>query len=123
MLLIQVASLDGSLLVKGASMKTPRGSFLMSFSVALLLANSAISFDAARPDIPEALRPPADQVLTLEAQATGVQIYECSPSKEQPGHYEWAFKAPEAELLDKSGRKIGKHYAGPTWESTDGSAV
>ena len=36
---------------------------------------------------------------------------------------EWVFKAPEAELFDKASRKIGKHYAGPTWESTDGSAV
>jgi hypothetical protein len=32
--------------------------------------------------------------------------------------------APEAELFDASGKKVGKHYAGPTWESIeDGSKV
>src|SRR6266704_1241294 len=32
-------------------------------------------------------------------------------------------KVPEADLFDLSGKKIGKHYAGPTWESNDGSKV
>jgi len=32
-------------------------------------------------------------------------------------------KAPEADLFDSNGKKIGKHYAGPTWESNDGSKV
>jgi hypothetical protein len=72
---------------------------------------------------PDALRPPANQALVLEARATGVQIYECSASREQPERFEWAFKAPEAELFDAAGRKVGKHYAGPTWEALDGSKV
>jgi Protein of unknown function (DUF3455) len=72
---------------------------------------------------PETLRPPADQVLALEANATGVQIYECTASRDQPGRFEWVFKAPEAELFDETGRKVGKHYAGPTWEALDGSKV
>jgi hypothetical protein len=37
--------------------------------------------------------------------------------------YEWQFRAPEAVLVDRSGRSLGRHYAGPTWESNDGSAV
>jgi hypothetical protein len=92
-----------------------------SFSVVIL--GRASSPAVSPPDAPQGLRPPADQVLALEAQATGVQIYECSASQDQPARFEWVFKAPEAELSDKTGRKIGKHYAGPTWESTDGSAV
>jgi Protein of unknown function (DUF3455) len=32
-------------------------------------------------------------------------------------------EAPEAELFDQSGAKLGRHYAGPTWESADGSRV
>jgi hypothetical protein len=59
--------------------------------------------------------------LYLEALATGVQIYECSQKPDSS--YEWAFKSPEASLADRSGRSLGKHYAGPTWESTDGSTV
>jgi hypothetical protein len=98
-------------------------SVIGSFSVVVLLASPASSPAGSPPDAPQELRPPADQVLALEARATGVQIYECSASKDQPGRFEWVFKAPEAELFDTSGRKIGKHYAGPTWESADGSTV
>ena len=94
-----------------------------SFSVVALLSGCGSSPAVGPPDAPEALRPPADQVLALEALATGVQIYECAANQDQPPRFEWVFKAPEAELFDKAGRKIGKHYAGPTWESTDGSAV
>jgi hypothetical protein len=32
-------------------------------------------------------------------------------------------KAPEADLFDARGKKIGHHYGGPTWASTDGSKV
>lgn len=78
---------------------------------------------AAPPDVPPNLRPPAGEVLFLEALASGVQIYECAAKADQPTAYEWAFRAPEAALVDRSGRSIGKHYAGPTWESTDGSTV
>jgi len=55
--------------------------------------------------------------------AKGVQIYECRAKKERGGDYEWAFVAPEAELFDAAGSRIGKHYAGPTWESNDGSKI
>jgi Protein of unknown function (DUF3455) len=73
--------------------------------------------------IPDSLKPPPTQVLSLETHATGVQIYECKPSKDNPARFEWVFKAPEAELFDTAAKKIGKHYAGPTWEANDGSKV
>ncbi|HEY0792599.1 MAG TPA: DUF3455 domain-containing protein [Chthoniobacterales bacterium] len=34
-----------------------------------------------------------------------------------------AFKAPEADLFDAQGRKVGRHSAGPTWELDDGGKV
>lgn len=74
-------------------------------------------------DVPEVLKVQANEKLSLEAHATGVQIYECKASKDDPLKFEWAFKAPEAELFDSAGKSIGKHYAGPTWESNDGSKV
>ncbi|HTS24110.1 MAG TPA: DUF3455 domain-containing protein [Casimicrobiaceae bacterium] len=99
--------------------------------VAILLAGcsasppagpSASAPDSLRPPAaPEALRPPASQTLVLAARATGVQIYECAVNP--AGRYEWTLKAPEAELFDETGRKVGKHYAGPTWEALDGSKV
>jgi hypothetical protein len=73
--------------------------------------------------VPDNLRVPATQTLSLETRATGVQIYDCKPSKDDPTRFEWVFRAPEAELFDAAGKKIGKHYAGPTWESNDGSKV
>jgi uncharacterized protein DUF3455 len=75
------------------------------------------------PPLPENLKAPTDELLALEAAATGVQIYECAAAKDQPTRYEWVFKAPEAELFERAGEKIGKHYAGPTWEANDGSKV
>ena len=73
--------------------------------------------------VPENLRPPATEVLSLETEAIGVQIYECNASKDESTRFEWIFKAPEADLFDKAGNKMGKHYAGPTWEWNDGSKV
>lgn len=67
-------------------------------------------------EVPSALRTPASQSLFLLVSGRGVQVYECSAGS-------WALKAPEATLVDAKGTVIGKHYAGPTWESTDGSTV
>jgi uncharacterized protein DUF3455 len=111
-------SLEGA-----AKMRMLKVCVMVSFSVVALLSVCASSQAVGPSDAPEALRPPADQVLALEARATGVQIYECAASQDQPTQFEWVFKAPEAELFDRADRKVGKHYAGPTWESTDGSAV
>jgi hypothetical protein len=55
--------------------------------------------------------------------ARGVQIYECRAKKDDPQAVEWAFVAPEADLFDPKGTLVGKHYAGPHWESLDGSKV
>ena len=71
--------------------------------------------------VPAKLRPGADESLAMIVAAKGVQIYECRAKKDQSSDYEWAFVAPEAELFDAAGSRIGKHYAGPTWESNDGS--
>jgi hypothetical protein len=87
-----------------------------------LLAGCATSTGTI-PTVPDSLKVPATQVLSLETRATGVQIYECKASKDNPARFEWALRAPEAELFDSSGKKVGKHYAGPTWESNDGSKV
>lgn len=75
------------------------------------------------PIIPQKLNPAAGESMTLIVPAKGVQVYECRMSKSQPGAYEWAFVAPDAELFDTTGTRIGKHYAGPHWEATDGSKV
>ena len=92
--------------------------------VTVLVASGCASGPApAPPDVPVPLRAPAGLSVFLEALATGVQIYECASKSDSPSTFEWVFRAPEAALADRSGRSIGKHYAGPTWESLDGSTV
>jgi hypothetical protein len=93
-----------------------------SLHIALLASWVAASAQAApAAAIPEAIKAPAGQAISLELQATGVQIYECKAN--DAAKFEWTFKAPEAELFDSAGLSVGKHHGGPTWESADGSKV
>ena len=75
------------------------------------------------PAVPESLKPAPTESLFVSVHAKGVQIYECHPKKEDATQYEWVLKGPEADLFDAQGNKIGRHYAGPTWEAIDGSKV
>ena len=63
--------------------------------------------------------PPAKSPA-IEAIGKGVQIYSCKASN---GGYAWSLKAPDASLQDAKGNVIGKHFAGPSWQATDGSTV
>ena len=94
---------------------------VINFVSLALLVGCATHPPTAPPDVPAALRAPKDQSLVLEALATGVQIYECSQRADSA--YEWVFKAPEASLASRTGQILGRHYAGPTWQSNDGSTV
>ena len=87
------------------------------------LAGCATQSAGTAPAIPENLRATAAETLSLQTKATGVQIYECGAAGNDPMKFQWTFKAPEADLFDGTGKRIGKHYAGPTWESNDGSKV
>ena len=75
------------------------------------------------PVVPDALKVSSNEQPLFMAKARGVQIYECRAKKEDPTQFEWVFTAPEADLFDAKGNKIGRHYSGPTWESNDGSRV
>ena len=92
-------------------------------SAIAIITGCVTSNVAPIPNVPGPLRVPVSQTLIREVQATGVQIYECKASKDDPGRFEWTFKAPEAELRDQAGNIFGRHYAGTTWEAYDGSSV
>lgn len=96
---------------------------LVALAIAVGSGSSVSNAASEGGTVPTSLKPPETQTLVLEARATGVQIYTCSASKTDSARFEWVFKAPEADLLGSDGKKIGKHYAGPTWESDDGSKV
>jgi hypothetical protein len=75
---------------------------------------------AGTPAIPETLSPAATQAIAMVVPARGAQIYEC---RAKGAGHEWAFVAPDAELLDTRGNVIGRHGAGPYWQALDGSRV
>ncbi len=85
----------------------------------LALIGFAMSADAANTPLPDAIAAPGYTVaLTLHAE--GAQVYECkADASGKPG---WVFREPIATLL-ADGKTVGRHYAGPTWEYSDGSAV
>jgi hypothetical protein len=97
----------------------------MALLAGLLVAPASPCDEAARKGaaVPDKLAPPKGQVVLLKLRAEGVQIYECKARADQPGQFEWVLKAPEANLFDEAGKKVGKHYAGPTWEANDGSKL
>ena len=69
--------------------------------------------------MPPAIAAPGEEmVATLHAE--GAQIYECKTVND--GEPAWVFREPIATLL-LDDETVGRHYAGPTWEHRDGSAV
>ncbi|HTV97311.1 MAG TPA: DUF3455 domain-containing protein [Steroidobacteraceae bacterium] len=90
-----------------------------------LAAACGCAHDRAAPasDVPPALQVPAGQRLTHVLHGTGVQIYQCTASGQNPARYSWILQAPAADLSDRSGKDVGRHYEGPTWEADDGSKV
>lgn len=86
---------------------------LVLFAAVATLATFA---QAAASDVPATLAPPAGTLPALSLSARGVQLYECQGDA-------WEFVAPEADLFDASGRRVGSHGAGPQWVAEDGSRV
>jgi hypothetical protein len=93
--------------------------YLAVASVGVLLA--AQMPRPTRPEVPEGLKAPAGEEVIFVAHAKGTQIYTCQAGADQK--FSWVFKAPEADLMDEAGKKIGHHFAGPTWKHKDGSEV
>jgi hypothetical protein len=85
----------------------------------LLLAGAPMSTKAAETPLPEAIAAPGENIV-LTMHAEGAQVYECKAGPD--GKLAWAFREPIATLL-VDGKTVGRHYAGPNWEHSDGSAV
>ena len=73
----------------------------------LLVAIGALPAQAATPGV----------IVLL---GKGAQIYECASTGTA---FAWRLKAPDAILTDAAGRRIGHHFAGPSWQAEDGSTV
>lgn len=68
------------------------------------------------PDVPPEIQVPAGNKVFLVGHAVGVQIYSCNGAT-------WGLVAPRANLYNDHGKLIITHFAGPTWQATDGSGV
>lgn len=66
------------------------------------------------------INPPHGARRMLEARGDGFQIYRCSSSDQAQ---KWTLVAPDANLLDRKGNIIGRHFAGPTWQLATGGQV
>ena len=73
--------------------------------------------------LPEAVRVPAGQKVLMTTTGVGELTYECREKKDMAGQHEWAFVGPVATLYGAERKAVGRYYAGPTWEATDGSKV
>jgi hypothetical protein len=85
----------------------------------VVLSGSLVSASAYEAPLPGAIAAPGETVV-LAVHAEGAQVYQCKAGAD--GKLSWAFREPIATLLldDKT---VGRHYAGPNWEHSDGSAV
>ena len=88
-------------------------------SYAFALALGALLSGTASAQVPDAIAAPGESVVAT-FHAEGAQIYDCKA--DAGGKLIWQFREPIATLL-VDGKTVGRHYAGPNWEASDGSAV
>jgi len=95
---------------------------LGGFARVVLLATASTIFAVpiTAQEVPQQLRPPANEQLLLRVHAKGDQIYIC---KSEAAQFAWTLKAPDAQLFDQEGKPFGKHFAGPSWQANDSSRV
>jgi hypothetical protein len=105
------------MMATGSAPSTARDLSLLALS-GLLAASPPVPAQA-QPSRPEGIAVPGSRAV-LTAHAAGAQIYECAA--DASGQLRWRFREPIATLVVE-GRTVGRHFAGPTWQLTDGSLV
>jgi len=86
---------------------------------ALVLAALVLPTSAANAEAPDAISV-RGEALVATVHAVGSQVYECRFNT--AGNLVWQFREPIASLFI-DGKTVGRHYAGPHWEMSDGSVV
>jgi hypothetical protein len=84
-----------------------------------ICAAAVLLVDGATAQVPDTIAVPGETVVAT-FHAEGAQIYDCKA--DASGKLAWQFREPIATLL-RDGATVGRHYAGPNWEASDGSAV
>ena len=74
--------------------------------------------------LPAAVQVPAGNRVAMETVGAGSITYECRTKANMATEYEWFFVGPDARLMDRSGKQVGRYFGPPaTWENMDGSKV
>ena len=95
--------------------KSHFGAIVLTTLAGALPAFAAVTEPAG---LSAALRPSADEQAGFMLAAQGVQIYSCRPKANDGTAFAWVFVSPEA-TLSEGGATVGRHFGGPTWESTN----
>lgn len=66
------------------------------------------------------IKAPSTHLPMLQLASRGVQIFRC---EKRDAGFVWVFRQPQADLLDSSGKAIGKHGANFSFEHDDGSRL
>lgn len=89
-----------------------------------LLLAGLISGESIDPGAPSAVAVPQGHKVALETVGVGEVTYVCREKRAGTGQFEWQLVGPQAQLSDRSGRRVGQYAGQPaTWQSADGSAV
>jgi hypothetical protein len=111
-----------SLLTSVARLAAPAVALLLCLVAPPALADDDDDHDRRVPALPtpvcDGVNVPAGNKVSFHAYALGVQIYHWDGTK-------WVFDGPAADLFADQcyEEQVGTHYAGPTWQSNDGSKV
>lgn len=92
---------------------------LFCLAIAALGTAHSGAYAQSSNQVPAAIAAPGEAPV-VKIHAQGAQVYECKG--DAAGKLAWQFREPVATLLI-DGKTVGRHYAGPSWELTDGSAV
>jgi hypothetical protein len=87
-------------------------------------SNESMSKSFAQDALPDAVKVPAGHRVALETVGVGEISYECRAKADMPGSFGWVFVGPQADLMSRTGAKLGTYYGPPaTWASMDGSKI
>ncbi len=107
-----------------ASHNLPTTLLATALSIGIAGCGSMAAPDMAVPTTPPAVAVPAGHKLAMVLVGEGMLTYECRANAAGAATpFGWSPPAPDAQLKHRSGAVVGKYYAGPTWELSDGSKV
>ena len=70
--------------------------------------------------VPSTIQVPDGHSVVMQLLAHGAQVFRC---ESRDGVFSWAFRQPDAELVDAKGKPAGRHGPNFSFENTDGSRL